>query len=233
MGSDLTQSAPRIIEEAARSTLGILALMILALSVLGFFFFRRSSERTRTVVYLLLFVGVASFSVATVRSASSPAPPSETDTTPRSDSRHGRRPAGQPSDGNRPMSVETHNAVAGPLSTDRDAPTPLRSNEIRGSMDCEGKRGQQYARFRGGPGEIKATLEAAPGNKAAIARLTLLGEDFDKIARLSFVAPRNGSERKVVRVQFGRQRTVIAELDLDCVSGGTFLLRVEGSVQLE
>ena len=71
----LTQSAPKIIEQAARSTLGILALMILALSALGFFFFRRSPEWIRAVIYVLLFVGVVSFSVATIRSVKGPPAP--------------------------------------------------------------------------------------------------------------------------------------------------------------
>src|SRR5215472_7227210 len=66
----LIESAPEIIGEAAKSPLGIFALMILALSVLGFFFFRKSSERTRTAMFVLMFIGGASFGYATFRTAS-------------------------------------------------------------------------------------------------------------------------------------------------------------------
>jgi len=64
------ESAPSIIAEAAKSPLGIFALMVFALSVLGFVFFRKSSERTRTAIFILMFLGVASFGYATFRSAS-------------------------------------------------------------------------------------------------------------------------------------------------------------------
>jgi len=66
----LFESAPDIIAEAAKSPLGIFALMILAISVLGFFFFRRASERTRSGMFVLLIVGVASFGYATFSNSS-------------------------------------------------------------------------------------------------------------------------------------------------------------------
>jgi len=67
---ELVGQAPAILAEAAKSALGVFALMILALSIIGFFFFRQSSERTRVWVFVLMFLGVASFGVAAVRSAS-------------------------------------------------------------------------------------------------------------------------------------------------------------------
>src|SRR5262245_38595709 len=67
----LIQSAPNIIGQAAKSPLGIFALMIIALSVLGFFFFRESSERTRITMFVLMFTGVVAFGIATFRSTSS------------------------------------------------------------------------------------------------------------------------------------------------------------------
>lgn len=67
---ELVGQAPAILAEAAKSALGVFALMIMALSIIGFFFFRQSSERTRVWVFVLMFLGVASFGVAAVRSAS-------------------------------------------------------------------------------------------------------------------------------------------------------------------
>lgn len=63
----LLESAPGIIREAAKSPLGLFALMILVLAVLAFFFFRTASERTRVAIFLLLLIGVASFTVAIFR----------------------------------------------------------------------------------------------------------------------------------------------------------------------
>jgi hypothetical protein len=63
---ELIRKAPEIIEAAAKSPLGILALMILALAVAGFFFFRGASELTRIGIYVLMFVGVAAFGGAVI-----------------------------------------------------------------------------------------------------------------------------------------------------------------------
>ena len=65
------ETAPNIIQQAAQSPLGLLALMILALSVLGYFFFRDATERTRTGIFVLMVIGVASFAFATIGTISS------------------------------------------------------------------------------------------------------------------------------------------------------------------
>ncbi|MCI0694065.1 hypothetical protein L0337_18910 [candidate division KSB1 bacterium] len=64
---NLIENAPKIIGEAAKSPLGLFALMILVLAVLGFFFFRQASERARIAMFVLMFVGVASFGAAIFR----------------------------------------------------------------------------------------------------------------------------------------------------------------------
>ena len=64
----LIKHAPKIIEAAAKSPLGIFALMILAMSVLGAIFFRDASEPTRAGIFILMLVGVAAFGFAAVRS---------------------------------------------------------------------------------------------------------------------------------------------------------------------
>ena len=65
---NLIESAPIIIEQAAKSPLGIFALMILAISVLGFFFFRGSSEWSRIVIFVMMLAGVFAFGIAIFRS---------------------------------------------------------------------------------------------------------------------------------------------------------------------
>lgn len=65
---ELIKHTPGIIEAAAKSTLGIFALMIIALSVLGYLFFHKSSERTRAAIFVLMFVGVVTFGFALLQS---------------------------------------------------------------------------------------------------------------------------------------------------------------------
>jgi hypothetical protein len=55
------QYLPNIIQEAAQSPLGLFALMVIILSVLGFVFFRKSSEKIRAGMFILMFIGVVSF----------------------------------------------------------------------------------------------------------------------------------------------------------------------------
>ena len=59
--NELAKSLPEIIKQAATSPLGILALMIIGLAILAFFFFRGASERTRLVIFVMLFFGVVAF----------------------------------------------------------------------------------------------------------------------------------------------------------------------------
>ncbi len=65
--NELLKNAPAIIEAAAKSLLGTLALMVLLLGVLAFTYFRTASERARLSIYILLFSGVAAFGVAVIR----------------------------------------------------------------------------------------------------------------------------------------------------------------------
>lgn len=57
----LFKNAPYIIEQAAKSELGILALMILAVCVIALLFFRRESAAMKTLIFFLLFSGIFVF----------------------------------------------------------------------------------------------------------------------------------------------------------------------------
>jgi hypothetical protein len=63
---ELIKNLPEIIKQSATSTLGILALMIIGLAILALFFFRTASERTRIIIFVVLFIGVAAFGAAVV-----------------------------------------------------------------------------------------------------------------------------------------------------------------------
>jgi len=58
---------PAIIAEAAKSTLGLLALMVILLSALAFVFFRNAGERVRTSVFAAMLAGVVAFGVVATK----------------------------------------------------------------------------------------------------------------------------------------------------------------------
>ena len=206
------ESAPSVIAEAAKSPLGIFALMILALSVLGFVFFRRSSEKTRTAIFILMFVGVASFGYATFRSASQVLPPAT---------------AG----GGHASSNVQGSSSALSFSTDRDHPTILKSNEIRGT-GVDRKSIAYYFTFLGGPGEVKLTLDFTARGLAQTAHVTLYDEDWNSIGdALLIINP--GNKRVVKHLRISQQQKVIIEISLDSyvATAGDFLLRLEGAVR--
>jgi hypothetical protein len=55
---------PDIIRAAAGSQLGILALMVSGLSVLGYLFFKNAGAKVTVPIFLVLFCGVVAFCVA-------------------------------------------------------------------------------------------------------------------------------------------------------------------------
>jgi hypothetical protein len=65
--SDLSANLPQIINAAAQSQLGILALLSIALSVLAYFFFSAASEKVKVAIFAMLFLGVIGFGVAMFR----------------------------------------------------------------------------------------------------------------------------------------------------------------------
>ncbi len=67
--SNAIDQAPKIIREAARSPLGLLALVVLALAVLAFLFFHSATEMARLVIFSALLLGAALFSAKTFQIA--------------------------------------------------------------------------------------------------------------------------------------------------------------------
>jgi hypothetical protein len=72
----LTEHLPEIINAAAQSPLGTLALLSVALSVLAYFFFAKASEKVKVGIFVLLFLGVLGFGGAIFRESVSPQPTS-------------------------------------------------------------------------------------------------------------------------------------------------------------
>jgi hypothetical protein len=75
----LIENAPRIIEEAGKNPLALVALSILAISVLAFLYFREASEVTRIVIFVLMGFG-ALILIAVLFSPPAPQAPQPTPT---------------------------------------------------------------------------------------------------------------------------------------------------------
>ena len=67
--ADISKNLPDVIKAASSSPLGILALMIVALAGLAFYFFKSSSEKVKIGIFVMLFCGVALYGYE-LRSAS-------------------------------------------------------------------------------------------------------------------------------------------------------------------
>jgi len=71
----LFKSLPDIIKAAAQSQLGILALLVVALSILAYVFFAKATVNVRVGIFVLLFAGVVGFGVAMFRALDANLPP--------------------------------------------------------------------------------------------------------------------------------------------------------------
>jgi|GEM_PF-1386537 len=67
--NNLFDKAPEIIREAAQSALGILALVVLLVSILALAFFASASEGVRVAIFVFIFLGAGLFVVSILRLA--------------------------------------------------------------------------------------------------------------------------------------------------------------------
>ncbi|MDJ0580465.1 hypothetical protein [Crocosphaera sp.] len=66
---NLFEQLPEIISEASKSELGILALMMIIISAISIYFFRKSSEKTKILIFYSLLIGILLFAIATFRNS--------------------------------------------------------------------------------------------------------------------------------------------------------------------
>jgi hypothetical protein len=204
----IIEYTPNIIGEAAKSPLGLFALMIITLSIVGFFFFRDSSEGTRTGMFVLMFIGVVSFGAATFRTTSYIVPTQPSNRLTLQD--------------DQPANTTATDAV----STNRDKPTWLRTNEIRGAGVRETI--SYWYTFNAGPGEVKVTLDGnakgGPGPRIEISDL-----DAKKLLNMGTRRPMGIEKRAVERFQLGRRQQVVLRVLLD-EHTTYYMVRLEGAI---
>src|SRR6476620_6715568 len=92
-------------------------------------------------------------------------------------------------------------ASAAAQSTDRDNPTPLASNEIRGN--AIGKKVEYYYTFLAGPGEVILTVDSGAKGSFSQLEAQLFDLDAEKLAQVQNLPYPGETSRKVTRASFG------------------------------
>src|SRR5579864_6647375 len=67
VSKEAIKSAPDLVREASKSPLGVFALIVLALSILAYIFFRKSPVKIRVGIFALMFIGATAFGIAVMR----------------------------------------------------------------------------------------------------------------------------------------------------------------------
>ena len=120
-------------------------------------------------------------------------------------------------------------ASAAAQSTDRDNPTPLASNDIRGN--AIGKKVEYYYTFLAGPGEVILTVDSGAKGSFSQLEAQLFDLDAEKLAQVQNLPYPGETSRKVTRASFGAQQPVLLRIFLDR-DAAQYLVRVSGAVQI-
>ena len=122
-------------------------------------------------------------------------------------------------------------SVAVAQSGDRDHPTPINSNELRGMLNSDG--GEFFYSFTAGPGALTITVEVKSSEGTLAMPFELLAANAaDSILCCEFAqAGTTGETGRVVKtVNIKSRRTVILHLTENQYGAGTFLVRFSGAV---
>jgi ABC-type glycerol-3-phosphate transport system substrate-binding protein len=118
-------------------------------------------------------------------------------------------------------------------STNRDHPTPLRSDEIRGELN--GDEIEYFYSFTAGPGELTITVDVKSSDGTTGINFELLDSDANKqlICCEGAQADSTGtSGRDVKSIKLGKRQTVILHLTPFKYGRGTYRVRFSGAVAL-
>lgn len=122
-------------------------------------------------------------------------------------------------------------SVVAAQSRDRDHPTPINNNEVRGSLHARG--GESFYSFNAGPGDLTITVEVKSMDGTLAMPFELLEANAaDSILCCEFAQAATTGEtgRTVKTVRIKSRRTVILHLTEYEYGEGTFLVRLSGAV---
>jgi hypothetical protein len=118
-------------------------------------------------------------------------------------------------------------------STDRDHPTRLTSDEIKGEL--KGDDIEYFYSFTAGPGEVTITVDVKSSDGTTGTNFELLDRDASKqlICCEYAQADSTGTTgRDIKSVKLGERQTVVLHLTPFKIGHGTYRVRVSGAVDL-
>lgn len=115
-------------------------------------------------------------------------------------------------------------------STDRDNPTPLKSDEIKADFSQDDP--EYFYSFTAGPGEVIFTLDVKGGGSGGgIPYFNLFNIAGKELGAFDKFASRNSSEKLVKRVSFAKRQNIILRIKKP-IGDGSYRLRISGAVKL-
>jgi hypothetical protein len=118
-------------------------------------------------------------------------------------------------------------------STNRDHPTPLTSNEIKGELN--GTEIEYFFSFTAGPGEVTITVDVKSSDGTTGTNFELLDRDANKqliCCEFAQADSTGTTGRDVKSVKLGERQTVILHLTPFKYGKGTYRVRISGAVAL-
>jgi hypothetical protein len=124
------------------------------------------------------------------------------------------------------LTVSSGNALA--QSTDRDNPTLLAANEVKGY--APGKKVEYYFTFLAGPGDIVVTIDSGAKGSFSEFKAELFDMDAERLAYVQVLPYPGETSRRVGRTTLGAQQPVLLRLTLDKDSA-QYMARIGGAAQ--
>ena len=117
-----------------------------------------------------------------------------------------------------------------PQSSDRDHPTPVKSNEIVGDLDGSGD--ESFYSFVAGAGELTLTVDVKSSTGQALLNFELLDNNADKAMICCEFAQADGdgqSARDIKSVKLAKGQMVVLHLTVGKAGRGTYRVRFSGT----
>ena len=130
------------------------------------------------------------------------------------------------------ISVATGSTFA--QSTNRDHPTPFRSDEVKGELNRE--EIEYFYSFTAGPGEVTITVDVKSSDGTTGTAFELLDRDASKVLICCEGAQADStgqSGRDVKSIKLGKRQTVILHLTPFKYGRGTYRVRISGAVDVD
>jgi hypothetical protein len=115
-------------------------------------------------------------------------------------------------------------------ASDRDHPTPVKSNEIEGDLDNSGD--ESFYSFTAGRGELTITVDVKSSQGTAVLNFELLDKNADKTIICCEYAQADSdgqSGRDIKSVKLAKGQTVVLHLTIGKTGRGTYRVRFSGT----